>query len=382
MENRDLCPELLSLKAAFEGSSVPFLMFNNKLQAIFLNDSLLKYYPEFKNPITPVMLFKDTDEQTVLNYLKTEKSFTIYVKTTDRQSPIALNAVFDNEENLVGAFAVFTVKEQSSDFLVNQECMLSVNREFRDRINMMFTSLYGIQKSKTLNPDLRECEYLNSINQNCFQMLRVSDNLARYLRLTTKSDVASFSLINLSEYLKTLTDAICIMPNINSVGLRFECSDNNLPVKIDISRMEFALVNIILNSIKYTREGNEVVVSLKQLGGRAVITISDKGAGMSKEVLTKVGEPYFSDSHSGNFEAGFGIGLFIAKKYIASNGGLFNIQSTENVGTCVTISLPIDYGEDDDNSILTLNSPPEFEPRGKFSQTSIQLSEVCYNPLF
>jgi len=381
MESRDLCPELLSLKTAFDGSSVPFLLFNNKLEAIFLNDSLLKSYPEFENPITPVMLFKDTDEATVLNYLKSEKNYTIHFKTAaGEQSSVVLNAVFDSEGSIVGAFVVFAIKEQSPDFLVNNECMLSVNREFRDRINMMFTSLYGIQNSKTLNPDLRDCEYINSINQNCFQLLRVSDNLARYLRLTTKSDIANFSIVNLSDYLKRLTDAICVMPNQNSVGLTFECSDNNLPVKIDLGRMEFALVNIILNSIKYTREGNAVTVSVKRLGDRAVITISDKGAGMSKEVLSKVGEPYFSDSHSGAFEAGFGIGLFIAKKYIASNGGLFNIQSTENVGTRVTISLPIDNGDDDGE--LTLNSPPEFEPRGKFSQTSIQLSEVCYNPLF
>lgn len=382
MQSRDLCPELLALKSAFESSSVPFFMLDRKLEPIFVNDALTQSYPEFKNPMFPVFLLAETDEATVLNYLKTEKNFTLYPKNEGASfSSILFNAVFSGTGELVGSFAVMTARESSSDFLSDSECMFSINREFRDRINMMFTSLYGIQNSKTLNPDLRDCEYINSINQNCFQLLRVSDNLARFLRLTTKNDVASLKLINLVDFLKSLTDTVRLTPNINSVKVNFECSESLIPVTIDLTRMEFALVNIILNSIKYTRDGNEVLVSLKTTGSRAVITISDKGAGMSSEVLARAGEPYFTDSHSGSFEAGFGVGLYIAKKYVASVGGLFNIQSEENVGTTVTISLPIDNGENS-GGVLILNSPPEFNPKGKFSQTSIQLSEVCYNPLF
>ena len=111
MDNHNLCPELLALKSAFESSSVPFLLLGSKLEAVFLNDSLINSYPEFKNPIFPALLFRNTDEQTVLNYLKSEKSYTLYLESADNEPrSVVLNAVFDKEQKVVGAFVIFAIR--------------------------------------------------------------------------------------------------------------------------------------------------------------------------------------------------------------------------------------------------------------------------------
>jgi len=246
----------------------------------------------------------------------------------------------------------------------------------------MHTSIYAITQSKSFEPDNNMSILINSLNQNCYQLLRASDNLSRVMRISLGNDFANFSLINFSDYVKKLIGTIILMDNKNSVPIKLICEESFLPAQIDLSRMEFVISNIILNSIKYTRKGNEITVTLKKVGNNAILSISDKGVGMKKEVLDKVGTPYYSQQGD-NLDTGFGIALFIAKKYVSYHGGSFSIQSRKSSGTTVSISIPLDIEKDDGITPknLSLKSAPNFEPEAKFSQTRIQLSEVCYHPV-
>lgn len=246
---------------------------------------------------------------------------------------------------------------------------------------MMFASIYSIAREKDFEPGPKICEHINNINQNCFQLLRVSENLENILRLSDKNEKAFFKLVNFTDFVTKLVETVIKLDNKNRVPIEFCCSCGALPARIDLSRMEFAISNIILNSIKYTRDGNKIKITLSQVGDNALLSISDKGAGIPKDVLSKVGTPYFSYSHGEKFLAGFGIGLYLAKKYIASHAGAFSIQSEEGVGTTVTVSIPLDI-EKKDGVVkeITFERPAVFEPWKKFSITAKQLSEVCYYP--
>jgi signal transduction histidine kinase len=63
--------------------------------------------------------------------------------------------------------------------------------------------------------------------------------------------------------------------------------------------------------------------------------ISDTGPGMSPEVLSKVGTPFFSQRQGGT-----GLGLAQCRRLIAGAGGQFEITSQEGEGTTVRFSLP------------------------------------------
>ncbi len=378
---------LQSLGKSFENSPIPFAILDKNLNIISTNDALKKKFGHLINTVEFVILFSDIDPQVIINFLKSEKSYLLVHDIPPHKSAqITLNAIFSDESGeFIGASAVVLLKSEYSNSIFSpaddNECQLAVNRELRERIDMMFSSIYMLAQSSELDRSLRVCEYINVINQNCFQLLRVSDNLARVMRLSVHNDHLNFRLLDFSQYLSKLISTVIHFTNNGNIPISFSCPDQIVPVQIDLERMEFAIVNIILNSLKYTRDGNEVNISLKCVGKDAVVTISDKGLGIPKNILNKVDEPYFSYSPNTKIEAGFGIGLFIAKKYISAHAGLFSIQSTEGEGTTVTFTIPIDFGENDKpGGIVYLNSPPVFEPGRKFSQTMVQLSEICSYP--
>lgn len=376
------------LTQAFEHSPIPFALLDSELHVISLNAALSSRYPNIKDPVNLYYLLSDVDKDTILNYLKSEKAYELIHDLPDQKAArIIITALFDqdDEEKIIGATAVIPTEGAISKNVFSaaddNECQTAVNRELRDRITMMFTALHGLSNNNDIDKSPAVCEYINSIHQNCFQLLRISDNLSKVMRLSAQNDYANFHLVDLSAFFRKLITTVIHLDNKNRIPITFSCPDEIVSVKLDQERMEFALVNILLNAIKYTRDGNEIDISLCCVGKNAIIRISDKGVGIPKDILPLVGTAYFSYSHGDRFEAGFGIGLYIAKKYIASHGGSLAIQSVEGEGTTVTISIPIDFEDESDVSKTQyFKSPPPFSPQDKFSQTRIQLSEVCYYP--
>ena len=373
-----------ALKSAFEASSLPFALLDCELSLVYTNGALLKRLPQIQDPVVFFELFKNFSKTAILGHLKTERCYDFVCDLPDQKgAKISLSAVFSDEGEFLGAAAVVATESGAALLPADSgsDYPAAINREFRDRLNMMFTSIYAISHSKNFEPAQNVCEFINHINQNCYQLLRVSDNLEKFLRLSCGDEWHSFKTVNFTDYVTTLVNTIIRMDNKNQIPINFSCRCGALSAKIDLSKMEFAISNIILNSLKYTREGNAIDVTLSKLGDNAILSISDKGAGIPKDVLKKVGTPYFSYSHREKFDAGFGIGLYIAKKYVAAHSGIFSIQSEEGDGTTVTISIPL-YSEKDNRPVteIEFENPAIFEPWQKFSQTSVQLSEVCYYP--
>lgn len=371
------------IAVGFEHSPIPFALLDRDMNVVYLNAAFSKWYDNLKDSVSLYRFFEDFDRQTVINYLKTEKSYeSIHDLPDKKRAHIYLSALFSGEE-FMGATAVLAdMADSRADMLSHvdkNDYQMALNRELRDRVSMMFSSVYALSNTEDIDKSPKVCDFINSINQNCYQLLRVSDNLSKITRLSAKNDHANFEIADLTEFLEKLVATVIHLDNKERVPIHFDYQKKIIPVKLDKDRMEFAIVNILLNAIKYTREGNEISISLKTLGKNAIISISDKGAGIPRDVLSLVGTPYFSYSHSGRFEAGFGISLYIAKKYIASHGGNFVMQSAENEGTTVTISIPIDDDTESTDPIV-LRAPAPFEPEAKFSQTRIQLSEVCFYP--
>lgn len=101
------------------------------------------------------------------------------------------------------------------------------------------------------------------------------------------------------------------------------------------------LQNLLSNSIKYRREGVplKVTISLTGDAGGSVLTFSDNGLGMDMaRVGTRLFEP-FSRFHTDLKVDGTGVGLYIIKAMIESNGGDVVLDSKINEGTTLTISL-------------------------------------------
>jgi len=94
------------------------------------------------------------------------------------------------------------------------------------------------------------------------------------------------------------------------------------------------LRNIFVNAIEAIRNHGEIIIKLKRENNSLILTISDTGIGISKEVLEKVFDPQFSTK-----DMGTGLGLYIAKKIVEDHNGTINISSRPRGGTQVIVKF-------------------------------------------
>lgn len=100
--------------------------------------------------------------------------------------------------------------------------------------------------------------------------------------------------------------------------------------------MKQVFINIIKNSIEAIINQGEIIVTLAEEEGSAVIQFRDTGIGMSKERIEQVGTPFYSTK-----EAGTGLGLAVCFKIIECHQGQIEFESEKGKGTLVTVSMPL-----------------------------------------
>ena len=101
--------------------------------------------------------------------------------------------------------------------------------------------------------------------------------------------------------------------------------------------------NLIDNSIKYTKSGGRVDVTLKEKGGRAQLTVKDNGMGIAQKHLGRITERFYrTDVGRSRAEGGTGLGLAIVKHICNHYNAPLTIKSAEGAGTEITVSFALD----------------------------------------
>lgn len=112
-------------------------------------------------------------------------------------------------------------------------------------------------------------------------------------------------------------------------------------VQGDVTRLEQIVANLLENSCKYSPDGGRIVLSLSQDQGQAVLCVSDDGAGIPSEDLSRIFEPYFRGSNSHGSHTGLGLGLTLTQRLVRLHGGTIEVKSRgSGCGSEFTVRLP------------------------------------------
>ena len=136
-----------------------------------------------------------------------------------------------------------------------------------------------------------------------------------------------------------------------SINIYTNLSPEIKNVSVDADRINQVLLNLYLNSIEAMEHGGTLSVELSWDADskRTKIAVSDTGAGINKEDLVHVFDPYFTTKQSGT-----GLGLAIVHRVIESHDGEVRVESEPGKGTAVTILLPVS-----DNDYETTDNPQQ-----------------------
>jgi two-component system sensor histidine kinase VicK len=178
------------------------------------------------------------------------------------------------------------------------------------------------------------------INRNAKRLERLTSNLLDLSRIENDKPIQlSKEKFDLRKKIENVINDIgTTTPANKDMRIRFESDANKTSIMIegDKERIFEVISNLLNNAIKFTKEG-EVVIVLNERDGQAIVSVRDSGSGIAPEIF-----PNLSTKFATKSEKSTGLGLFLSKNIIESHGGKIEAENnSDGKGATFTFSLPI-----------------------------------------
>ncbi|MEK4668098.1 HAMP domain-containing sensor histidine kinase [Niallia sp. FSL R7-0271] len=158
-----------------------------------------------------------------------------------------------------------------------------------------------------------------------------------YLAFANPNPMDGIEALNVEEEIQRITQVL--HPLANKSSIRMEVETSTIHIMGNQQYFSQCLVNICKNAIEAMEEHSSGILVIKTIKQKqeAVISISDTGIGMSKEEVSRLGEPYYSTKGKN----GTGLGMMFVYNCIKEMGGSIQVESEKGNGTKFVIRLPI-----------------------------------------
>ena len=200
-------------------------------------------------------------------------------------------------------------------------------------------AVIGNYANALADPDLdaatRE-KYAATLSTASYRLSGLVTDILRLNKLQNQEIKPEISRFNLSE---TLAESILAYESkIEEKGISLECDMDDVFVNSSASLLEIVFSNLISNAVKFTEAGGSISVELKEENDYAIISVSDTGCGMSRDVGIRIFDKFYQGdtSHSGE---GNGLGLALVKKVIDIIGGEISVTSEVGKGSTFTVTI-------------------------------------------
>ncbi|MFC1693458.1 PAS domain-containing sensor histidine kinase [Candidatus Latescibacterota bacterium] len=121
-----------------------------------------------------------------------------------------------------------------------------------------------------------------------------------------------------------------------TAGITFSTEiEPGLKCKCDADQIKQALLNIVLNALEACNKNGVVTIKAEKKKGAILMHVMDTGDGISKDIVSKIFDPYFTTKETGN-----GLGLSEVHRIITAHGGKITAENTENGGAVFSIYVP------------------------------------------
>ncbi len=162
-------------------------------------------------------------------------------------------------------------------------------------------------------------------------------NLLEDFLLVNKANI-SFDIMDINMLIDDILSRE--LPIIKSNKIKFDAYliDDEIYINGDYNRLAQVLINIIKNSIEAMENRDYKLLTIKEVikGSNVNIIISDSGVGISKRIMNMIKEPFYTTKNRGT-----GLGVSLSDEIIKAHTGTLVYESKENIGTKVTIKLPL-----------------------------------------
>ena len=242
------------------------------------------------------------------------------------------------EEELTGARRqAEQASSHKSDFLAK------ISHEMRTPLNAIigFAEVMMEERFGPIGSE-RYREYLKDIHHSGGHLVSLINDLLDLSKIEAGKLELNFASVDLNDIAKQCMSIMQPQANRERIIIRSALAEHLPPVVADQRSIRQIVLNLLSNSVKFTKPGGQVILSTSLTDkGEVVLRVRDTGVGMTEEEVSAALEPFRQLATSGrDRREGTGLGLPLTKALVEANRASFQIKSTVNAGTLIEVAFP------------------------------------------
>lgn len=227
------------------------------------------------------------------------------------------------------------ISEMKSDFINN------MTHEFKTPIATISLAADTIVNSRVIKDEMSIRHFIGMIKKENSRMNKKVETILQIASLDKKEIEFRFENISIHKVIEHAIDTIDIQVQQKS-GKIYRYLEAEQPfIYGDSDHLINLVSNLLDNAIKYSPENPEITVMTSNVQNGIILSVEDRGIGMTKAVQSKIFERFYRQS-SGNVHdvKGFGLGLNYSRSIIEAHRGTINVYSEPGKGSRFEIFLP------------------------------------------
>jgi signal transduction histidine kinase len=225
---------------------------------------------------------------------------------------------------------------------LRSQFVASVSHELRTPLTAIRMFAETLQMARPLDSSAR-AEYLNTIVSESERLTRLINNVLDFSKIERGQRIYRLGPASIAAIVRNAAGALQYPLARQGFQLRVDVPDDMPMVRVDEDAIQQAVLNLLSNAMKYSRERREIDLRVAGVQGHAVIEVTDYGLGIPQNEQARIFDRFYRASVPENARIpGAGLGLALVDHIVKAHGGSVTVRSAPGHGSTFAIRLPLD----------------------------------------
>lgn len=218
----------------------------------------------------------------------------------------------------------------------------NVSHELKTPLSLIRLFAEILELGRVKDDDKKQ-EYYRIIGQESRRLTQLIDNILDFSKIEAGRMKYHFVDGDIGEIVEQVVSSYQYKIIDSGFKLAINIEDQTPPVRIDPAAVAQAVLNLLDNAVKYSRDVKEISIKVKTIAGFLTIETADRGIGVSRSEQAKIFEKFYRVGNELIHDVkGSGLGLALVKHIMEAHGGKISVVSKVGQGSSFTLYFPLD----------------------------------------
>ncbi|MBC3538793.1 ATP-binding protein [Rufibacter sediminis] len=254
---------------------------------------------------------------------------------------LAYNEVLGKQEFAGYILSLRNVSDFKKLDQVKSNFLATVSHELKTPLASINYSLKLLQNQRIGEMNDEQQHLVATIKTENQRLQKMVTELLDVARLENGNIQLNIATANVADIVQFAANTIQLQLREKNIHLEISLPPQLPPVKADVEKTSWVLLNLLSNAIRYSAQNETIVLSASEGKGEVVVQVKDHGPGIEPQNHERIFQRFVQVPGKEAYKGGSGLGLSISREFIQTQGGRIWVESEVGQGSTFGFTLTV-----------------------------------------